>query len=167
MPSHAVSLNLVYFFHLTKSFVSECCSNFDSVWGRKFGLLQERQHIDALYNNPHEATSTIPTAHISINIPSSFRMTCLVIHQLSNFPLADSKAVWKTRPLFEVHKLHLPYQNSCLECDSQMCLSQNRGMHVCSFRCFPFSCGDTLNHSLTVSILTAPSARILLCRAVV
>lgn len=131
-------------------------------------------HRHTLYNNPHEATNTIPTAYISINIPSSFRMTCLVI-QLSNFPLSNSKAIWKTRPLFEVHKLHLLYQNSlhllyqnsCLECDSQMCLSQNRGMYVCSFPYFPFSCGDALNHSLTVSILTAPDTRILLCRAVV
>lgn len=110
-----------------------------------------------VHNNPPEATSTIPNARISINTHSSFRMTCLVIHQVSKW--AGSSL---TQYSYLEDQIIRDSQTSLAEPEVMLKewltdVSEPEQGHVsdCSFRSFPLSCGDTPNLSLTVSTLTA------------
>lgn len=115
-----------------KTFFTECCNNFDRVWEKKFRLLRERQHKGTF-------CTTTPLKPPVFSLLHTFLLIYPLVLEwpvssFSNPPnrlaLLDSKAIWKTRSLLEMHKLHLLNQNSCLESDSQKCLSQNRGMYL-------------------------------------
>lgn len=134
-------------FFIWQTFLSKCCNSFDSVWERKFRLLQERQHKDTLRITTRLKPPALSPMHTFLLIyPLVLEWPVL---SFTNSPnglalLSDSKAIWKTRSLLEMHKLQLLKQNSCLESDSHVWARTGACIWL-FFPLFPLSCGDTLN----------------------
>lgn len=127
---HGIAILCV--FSSDKTFLAKCCNNFDRVWERKFRLLHERQHKGTFCVTTHLKPPALSLLHTFLLIyPLVLEWP---VSSFTNSPnrlaLLDSKAIWKTRSLLELHELHLLNENSCLESDSQKCLSQNKDMYL-------------------------------------